>query len=65
MATAPEPIGQETPITEQPGSLDAILQSLGLNQFNSPAPTGGSENVELKGFTQAIKACGKQVQDSW
>ena len=61
MATAPEATGQETPITEQPGSLDAILQSLGLDQLNPPTPTAGSQNVELKGLTQAIEALAQDV----
>ena len=61
MTTAPEATGQETPITKQPGSLDAILQSLGLDQLNPPTPTGHSENIELKGLTQAIEALAQDV----
>ena len=66
MATVPEATGLETPIIEQPGSLDAILQSLGLDQLNPPAPTGGStENVELKGLTQAIEALAQDVANKF
>ena len=54
MATAAEATGQETPITEQPRSLDAILQSLGLDQLNPPTPTGGNENVELKALLKVL-----------
>ena len=66
MATVPEATGLETPITEQPGSLDAILQSLGLDQLNPPAPTGGSmEKGELKGLTQAIEALAQDVANKF
>ena len=66
MATPPEATGQETPITEQPGSLDAILQSLGLDQLNPPTPTGGSaENVEFRGLIQAIEALAQDVANKF
>ena len=66
MATAPEATGWELPITEQPGSLDAILQSLGLDQLNPPTPTGGSaENVELRGLTPSIEALAQDVANKF